>query len=144
MPLDKPNILVLCTGNSCRSQMTEGFLRHLAGDRFHVFSAGSVPKEQIHPLAVRVMQEAGVSLDGQRPKDVKEFLGRLAVRHLIVVCSSADRECPRIFPNILDRIYWPIDDPDAFRGSEAATLAEFRRVRDDIRSRVEKWLAEQP
>ena len=140
MLTDKPNILVLCTGNSCRSQMAEGFLRALASDRFHVESAGSMPKEQIHPLAIRVMNEVDIDLSSQRPKDVKEFLGRLAVRHLIVVCSSADKECPRIFPNILDRTFWPVDDPDAYEGTETEKLAEFRRVRDEILARIEAWL----
>lgn len=143
MSKDKANVLVLCTGNSCRSQMAEGFLRKMAGDRFNVYSAGSVPKERIHPLAVRVMQEVDIDLNLQHPKDVKEFLGRLSVRHLIVVCSAAEKECPRIFPNVLDRLYWPIDDPDAYEGSEDAKRIEFRRVRDDIRARIEGWLANQ-
>lgn len=143
MSKDKANVLVLCTGNSCRSQMAEGFLRTLAGERFNIYSAGSVPKQRIHPLAVRVMQEVDIDLSQQHPKDVREFLGRLSVRHLIVVCSEADKECPRIFPNILNRLYWPIDDPDAYEGSEVAKLREFRRVRDDIRTRIEGWLASQ-
>jgi arsenate reductase len=136
----KPNILVLCTGNSCRSQMAEGFLRQLAGDRFNVFSAGTDPKEEIHPLARQVMNEVGVDISDQHPKGLEDFLGRMAVRHLIIVCSGADENCPRIFPGLGERLFWPFDDPAAFEGSPEETLDEFRRVRDEIRDRVAQWL----
>lgn len=136
----KPNILVLCTGNSCRSQMAEGFLRQLAGDRFNVFSAGTEPKEEIHPLARQVMNEVGVDISDQHPKGLEDFLGRMAVRHLIIVCSGADENCPRIFPGLNERLFWPFDDPAAFEGSPEETLEEFRRVRDEIRERIALWL----
>lgn len=136
----KPNILVLCTGNSCRSQIAEGFLHALAGDRFHVYSAGTEPKDAIHPLAIQVMAEAGVDISKQHPKDLREFLGRLPVQHLIIVCSGADESCPRIFPGLSERLSWPFDDPAAFEGTPEATLAEFRRVRDEIKAQIVAWL----
>lgn len=138
----KPNILVLCTGNSCRSQMAEGFLRHHAGDRFNVVSAGTRPAERVHPLAVRVMAEAGVDIAGQKPTDVKEYLGRLPVRYLIIVCDSAHEECPRVFPGVMNRLFWPFDDPAALQGSESEVLAGFRRIRDEIRTKIVAWLAD--
>src|SRR5262245_16303547 len=125
----KPNVLVLCTGNSCRSQMAEGFLRQFAADRFHIYSAGTEPKGEVHPLAVQVMAEEGVDISRQKPKGLREFRGRMPVRHLIIVCSGADRNCPRIFPGLSERLYWPFDDPAAFRRTSQETIAEFRRVR---------------
>lgn len=140
----KPNILVLCTGNSCRSQMAEGYLRHFAEDRFTALSAGMAPKEVVHPLAVTVMAEDGVDLSAQRPKDVSEFLGRIPVQHLIIVCDRANDSCPSQFPGALHRHYWPFDDPDAFEGTASETLDEFRRVRDQIKHRIIGWLDEAP
>lgn len=137
----KPNILVLCTGNSCRSQMAEGFLRALAGDRFEIYSAGTVPRPEVHPLAVQVMGEAGIDISGQRPHSVTEYLGRLMVRYLIFVCDDADRQCPSIFPGHGERLLWPFDDPAAFEGTAQQRLDEFRRVRDEIKSRIVAWLA---
>jgi len=136
------NILILCTGNSCRSQIAEGYFRELAGDRFNVYSAGLSPRQQVHPLAVKVMAEDGVDISGQKPKDLDLYLGKLAVSYLIIVCSRADESCPRVFPGMGQRLYWPFDDPDAFEGDEEATLNEFRRVRDQIRQRIRWWLAE--
>lgn len=136
----KPNILVLCTGNSCRSQMAEGYLRAFAGDRFHVHSAGLDPKKEVHPLAIQVMQEGGVDISSQTPTDVQNYLGKLAVRYLIVVCDKANESCPRIFPGMLNRLYWPFDDPASFRGPHA--VEGFRRIRDQIKARVEQWFVD--
>ena len=135
----KPIVLFLCTGNSCRSQMAEGFLRRVAGDRFDVHSAGNEPKAEIHPLAVEVMAERVIDISRQRPTHLKEYLGHLPVRHLIVVCGSADQSCPRIFPGAQSRLFWDLEDPAAFVGSEEATLEEFRRIRDEIEARVKLW-----
>jgi len=134
------NILVLCTGNSCRSQMAEGYLREFGSDRFTVYSAGMLPKVHVHPLAVEVMAEDGIDIAAQHPKDLSEFLGRLAVSYLIIVCSNADQSCPRIFPGMGQRLYWPFDDPDKYEGADPKY--EFRRVRDQIKARVQSWLAE--
>jgi arsenate reductase len=137
-----PNVLFLCTGNSCRSQMAEAFLRESGGDRFNSLSAGTHPAERVHPLAVQVMAEKGIDISQQQPKNVGQFLGRLAVRHLIIVCAGANEKCPRIFPGMMNRMFWPFDDPAAFVGSEAATLEEFRIVRDQIEARIKDWLKE--
>ena len=138
----RPNVLFLCTGNSCRSQMAEGFLRTLGGDRFTAHSAGTEPAERVHPLAVQVMAEKDVDISRQEPKNVNEFLGRLPVRHLIIVCDAANEKCPRIFPGMMNRLFWPFDDPAAFVDTPAATLEKFRTVRDQIESRVQDWLTE--
>jgi arsenate reductase len=136
----KANVLILCTGNSCRSQMAEGLLRYHAGDRFNVYSAGTVPKAEMHPLAVRVMDEIGIDISKQRPKSLEQYLGRLAIQHLIIVCDGANASCPSIWPMMQERHYWPFDDPAAFVGDEEQTLDEFRRVRDEIRERLIEWL----
>src|SRR3990172_6648554 len=136
----KPNVLFLCTGNSCRSQMAEGFLRELGGDRFTALSAGTEPAERVHPLAVEVMAEREIDISHQEPKNSAQYLGRLAVRHLIIVCAGANEKCPRIFPGMLNRLFWPFDDPAAFEGTPAATLEKFRNVRDQIETRIREWL----
>lgn len=136
----QPNILVLCTGNSCRSQMAEGLFRHLVGDRFSVHSAGTGPKPEVHPLAIEVMREIGIDISGQHPKDVKEFLGHLSLGYLIIVCDRANESCPRIFPGRWERLYWPFDDPAEFKGGRDEVLARFRAVRDEIRGAIETWL----
>lgn len=138
----KPNVLFLCTGNSCRSQMAEGFLRELGGERFEAVSAGTEPAERIHPLAIQVMAEKGIDISQQDPKNVAQYLGRLAVRHLIIVCAGANEKCPRIFPGMMNRMFWPFDDPAAFEGSPAANLEKFRTVRDQIEARIKQWLKE--
>ena len=140
----KPNVLFLCTGNSCRSQMAEGFLRELGGDRFAAHSAGTEPAERIHPIAIEVMSEKGIDISGQEPKDVGRFLGRMAVRHLVIVCSGANEKCPRIFPGMMNRMFWPFEDPAAFEGSATATMEKFRAVRDEIETRIKQWLKETP
>ncbi|MFG0274124.1 MAG: arsenate reductase ArsC, partial [Phycisphaerales bacterium] len=126
-----PLVLFLCTGNSCRSQMAEAILRARAGDRFRAASAGMSPKA-IHPLTIFVLAESGISSDALRSKDAAEFLGKHAVRHAIVVCESAQAQCPRVYPMANEMHFWPFDDPAAFEGTEEETLAEFRRVRDQI------------
>lgn len=120
--------------------MAEGFLRELAGERYDVYSAGTEPKDNVHPLAVEVMSELRIDISGQHPKDLKEFLGRLSVRFLIIVCSGADQNCPRIFPGLSERLFWPFDDPVQFEGSPEETITEFRRVRDQIKHRIIEWL----
>lgn len=136
----KPAVLVLCTGNSCRSQMAEGFLRAYVAHRIDAFSAGLDPKEEVHPLAVQVMGEVGIDIAGQHPKEVKGYLGRLSVAQLIVVCGNAEERCPKMFPGAMNRLYWPFDDPAAAEGTRDEKLAVFRRVRDQIGERVRTWL----
>lgn len=138
----KPTVLILCTGNSCRSQIAEGYLRRFGGDRFEVLSAGTEPKDEVHPMAVQVMQEDGVDISGHHPKGIREFLGRIPVRYLVIVCGGANETCPRIWPGMRERLFWPFDDPASFEGSPEDVRNEFRRVRDQIRDRIESWLAE--
>jgi len=138
----KKNVLFLCTGNSARSQMAEGLLRHMASDRFEVMSAGLEPKNAVHPLAVEVMREIGIDIGAQRPKTVELYLGRVPVHYLIVVCNRAQATCPRIWPGLMDgnRYYWPLDDPAALQGSADEQLAMFRVVRDELQEKLREWI----
>lgn len=140
---EKPNVLILCTGNTARSQMAEAFLKKYAGDRFAVYSAGYQPKE-INPYTRKVMAEKGVDLGGHFPKGPGEFLGKMTIRYLIIVCGNAEKTCPRTFPGVLSRLFWPFDDPAAATGTEEEKLEKFRQVRDQIDQRIRAWLQEQP
>ena len=131
MTAAKPTILILCTGNSCRSQMAEGILRHAAGDLFDVASAGSKPAGRVHPLAIRMMQEIGIDISGHHSKHVDEFLAR-KVETVITVCGNADQACP-VFPGRVNRHHWAFDDPGHTTGTEEEILAAFRRVREEMR-----------
>ena len=139
--MQKTKVLFLCTGNSARSQMAEAFLRRRAGDRFEVHSAGLEPRG-INPFTVRVMEEIGYDLSGQRAKDVTKYLGRDHFGYLITVCAHAEEHCPKTFLGVSKRIHWPIEDPAAFEGSEEETLEKFRQARDEISARIEAWLEE--
>ena len=129
-------VLILCTGNSARSQMAEGLLRHDAGDACEVFSAGTKPT-QVRPEAVAVMREAGIDISGQRSKSVDEFEGQ-DFDYVITVCDNAKQSCP-LFPAKTRRIHWSIEDPAAVQGSEEERLAAFRRIRDELRLRLQRF-----
>jgi arsenate reductase len=133
----KPTVLFLCTGNSCRSQMAEGWLRHLAGDRFQVISAGTHPVG-VNPRAIAVMAEAGVDISLHRSKHVDEFLGRCP-EYVITVCDRAKEACPMI-PWSGKVLHWGFEDPADAQGSEDDRLRVFRRVRDEIAERIIGWL----
>ncbi|NTU98179.1 MAG: arsenate reductase ArsC [Chlorobiaceae bacterium] len=137
----KKNVLILCSGNSARSQMAEGMLRKMAGDRFEVLSAGLEPKTVVHPLAIEVMLESGIDISAQKPKTVEVYLGKTPVHYLIVVCSKAQDTCPRIWPGLMDcnRFYWPLDDPAEQTGTREELLARFRSVRDELEERLREW-----
>jgi arsenate reductase (thioredoxin) len=139
--MDKAKVLFLCTHNTARSQMAEAFLRKYAGDRFEVFSAGTEPREIDHNVK-KVMAEVGLDLSKQRSKSVVEFLGKMTVGFLIIVCEKIEENCPITFPGFRYRLYWPIEDPVAFVGSEAEKLAKFQEVRDQIAARIKLWLRE--
>lgn len=139
--MEKAKVLFLCTHNTARSQMAEAFLKKFAGGRFEVFSAGSEPKE-IDPYAKRVMAEVGIDLNNQRSKSVAEFLGKMIVGYLIIVCEKVEENCPITFPGFRYRMFWPFEDPVAFIGSEEEKLAKFREVRDQIVARIKLWLRE--
>ena len=144
MTVRKLNVLFLCSANSCRSQMAEAFLRKYGGGRFEAYSAGLEPSE-IHPLARRVMEEAGLDLSWQHSKGIERYLGKLPVDFLIAVCSAAARNCPTAWPGApkMQRLSWPLDDPAAAEGTEEERLARFRDVRNQIEALVLAWLADQ-
>ena len=127
----KPLVLILCTGNSCRSHLAEGILRLVAGDIVEVASAGSKPAGYVHPLALEVMREIDVDISTHRSKPLTDFLDR-NVETVITVCGHADQACP-IFPAQVNRHHWPFEDPAHATGTEAEKIAVFRRVRDEIR-----------
>ena len=126
----KPTILILCTGNSCRSHIGEGFLRAALGDLANVHSAGSNPAGYVHPLAIQVMAEAAIDISGHRSKHLSEFLER-RVDTVITVCGHADQACP-IFPGQLNRHHWPFYDPAKATGSKEEILDCFRKIRDEM------------
>jgi len=126
-------VLILCTGNSARSQLAEGLLRHDAGSVYEVFSAGTKPT-RVRPEAVAVMHEAGIDISGHRSKSVDEFLGQ-DFDYVITVCDNAKESCP-VFSAKTRHIHWSIEDPAAAQGSEEERLAAFRRVRDELRERL--------
>jgi arsenate reductase len=135
---DRIRVLVLCTGNSARSQMAEGLLRQLGSDRFEVFSAGVEPS-QVRPQAIAVMREIGIDISGHHSKSVDEFLGQ-EFDYVITVCDHANEQCP-IFPGKVQRIHWSFEDPALAQGDEASKLAVFRRVRDEIVVRLKEFVA---
>jgi arsenate reductase (thioredoxin) len=124
--------------------MAEGFLRRYGGNRFEALSAGTDPVDRVHPIAVEVMAEKDIDISESQPKNVSQFLGRLPVRHLVIVCDGANEKCPRVFPGMLNRMFWPFDDPAAFSGSPEATREKFRTIRDEIETRIKQWLKETP
>jgi arsenate reductase len=126
----KARVLILCTGNSARSQMAEGLLRHDAGDRFDVESAGTHPS-RVRPEAIAVMREVGIDIAGHRSKPVDEFAGQ-QFDYVLTVCDNARESCP-IYPGHANRLHHRFDDPAAVEGDEEQRLAAFRRVRDEIR-----------
>lgn len=135
----KPLILILCTGNSCRSHLAEGILRAALGDQFEIASAGSRPAGVVHPLATKAMAEIGLDISGHRSKHLDEFLAR-PVETVITVCGNADQACP-VFPGQLNRHHWSFDDPAHATGTEDEQMAVFRRVRDEIRGVFEAYAA---
>jgi arsenate reductase (thioredoxin) len=131
-PEVKPTVLILCTGNSCRSHLAEGLLRAAAGDLFDVQSAGSKPAGYVHPMAVGAMKEVGIDISGHRSKHMNDFLSR-DVETVITVCGNADQACP-IYPGQVNRHHWPFEDPAHATGTDAEKMAVFRRVREEIRA----------
>jgi arsenate reductase len=130
---DKRRVLILCTGNSARSQMAEGLLRHLGGTRVEVFSAGTKPVD-VNPLAIEAMREMGVDISAQRSKSVAEFAGQ-AFATVITVCDNAAEACP-VFPGTTQRVHWSLPDPAAVSGAEEEKLEAFRKVRDELERQI--------
>ena len=136
----KPLILILCTGNSCRSHLAEGILRAAVGEAAEVASAGSDPAGYVHPMAGEVMKEIEIDISAHTSKHLEKFLQR-EVHTVITVCGNADQACP-IFPGQADKHHWPFDDPAKAEGSEEEIRATFRRVRDEIREKFEAYAME--
>lgn len=132
----KSRVLILCTGNSARSQMAEGLFRAALGERFDVSSAGTNPSS-VRPEAIAVMQEIGIDISGHRSKAVDEFLGQ-EFRYVITVCDNAKENCP-VFPGGVERIHWSFEDPAAVAGTEEQKRAAFRRIRDQIDGRIRSF-----
>ena len=140
--MEKQRVLFLCTGNSCRSQMAEAFLRTYAGQYFEVYSAGLEPKP-INPYTLEVMDEIGFDISGQTSKNVNVYLGKVHFHFLITVCDDADKNCPATWPGINARFHWSFEDPARVEGSPEEKLAKFREVRDQIQAKIRTWLVEQ-
>ena len=132
-------VLILCTGNSARSQMAEGLLRHDGGSRFEVESAG-VEASFVRPQAIEAMREIGIDISAHRSKSFDEFLGQ-SFDFVITVCDNAAEQCP-VFPGKVERIHWSFDDPAAAVGNEVQKLETFRRVRDEIRGKLKEFIEE--
>ncbi|MBI3162097.1 MAG: arsenate reductase ArsC [Chloroflexi bacterium] len=139
--MNKPKVLILCTGNSARSQLAEGLLRALAGERFEAHSAGTEPKGRILPEVQEAMREIGIDISSQWSKSVTEYLGKAVFAHVITVCSDAEEKCPAIFLNMGTHEHWPFDDPA--KADEEQRLDLTRKVRDQIADRLRLWLTEQ-
>lgn len=137
MAESKPKVLFLCTGNSCRSQMAEGLLRHLGGSRFDAASAGTRPVG-LNPGAIAAMSEIGIDISGHTSKHVDSLTGE-DFRHVITVCDNARETCP-VFPAAVNTLHWSFDDPAGATGTQEERMAVFRRVRDKIRARIQKFL----
>ena len=136
---DRKRVLILCTGNSARSQMAEGLLREIGGGRFEVYSAGTHPVS-VRAEAVEAMREVGIDISGQRSKSVDEFAGR-EFDYVVTVCDKAREECP-VFPGRTRRVHWSFEDPAEAAGEWAERLAVFRRVRKLIGARLREWISE--
>ena len=135
----KPTVLILCTGNSCRSHLAEGILRAAAGDSFNVQSAGSNPAGYVHPLAIQVMKEIGIDISGHRSKHMDEFL-KQSIETVVTVCGNADQACP-MFPGQVNRHHWGFYDPAHATGTDEEKIVVFRRVRDEIKMVFEAYAA---
>jgi arsenate reductase len=134
---ERARVLFVCTHNSARSQMAEGILRDFAGDRFEVTSAGT-EATHVRPLAIRAMDEIGIDISGQESKTLERYLGE-PFDYVITVCDEANEACP-FFPGAKKKLHWSFEDPSRAEGSEDERLAIFRRVRDEIRGRIEQEL----
>lgn len=135
MELSKPKVLFLCTGNSARSQMAEGYLQQMGSDRYEAASAGIEP-QGLNPLAVEAMAEIGIDMSHHKSKDVGVFLGQ-NIPYIITVCDHAREKCP-VFPSTYKSLHWSLDDPAQAEGTHDERLAVFRRVRDELVRRIDE------
>ena len=139
--MKKQKVLFLCTQNSARSQMAEGFLRDLGGDRFKAYSAGIDPTDEIHPCAIEAMREVGIDISDQHPKGLKEYMGKQTFNYLIIVCARAEDRCSKTFPGVGTTFAWIFEDPRRDEDLPYDSMLErFRTVRDKIEMRMREWL----
>lgn len=136
--MNKKNVVVLCTGNSCRSQMTEAFINKYANGRYKAYSAGIDP-QPINPYTIKVLEEVGFDWSSHKSKHIRDLMKKINIDILITVCSSAKESCPTIL-GVQEELHWPFEDPAAFEGSEEETLDFFRKIRDQIEEKVKSWL----
>jgi arsenate reductase len=141
MPETKSRVLFVCTHNAARSQMAEVLLRHYAGERFEVLSAGARPTE-VHPLTRQVLADIGLDPRGLYAKPLDDFFAKVSIAYAIIVCDQAEDGCPRLYPFALQTLHWPFEDPTQAEGSTAERLYAFRTVRDQIDRRLRAWLEE--
>lgn len=136
----KQKVLFLCTQNSARSQIAEALLRHHAGDRFEVYSAGCEAADEIHPYVELVMDEVGIDTTEQHPKGLRTYMGKIGFNYSVVVCARAEKNCPKTFPGVGTRLVWAFDDPRGDDVPEEERLEKFREVRDEIEQKIRDWL----
>ncbi|MFO1500059.1 MAG: arsenate reductase ArsC [Verrucomicrobiota bacterium] len=141
--MSKPSVLFLCAHNAARSQMAEALLRKHAGDRFDVVSAGLEPTT-VHPFTLRVLNEVGIDVSGNRAKGLDGLMGNRTFQLAIIVCERTQKNCPTIYPFALRRLDWPFEDPAEAQGTEEERLQKFRDVRDQIEMRILEWLKATP
>lgn len=139
--MEKPRVIFLCTGNSARSQMAEGFMRAYAGEYFDVYSAGLDPKG-LNPFAVAAMDEVGLDISGHTSNSVKDYLGHVVFTYVVTVCDHAEANCPTAFLHQGEHFHWSFEDPAAVVGSDEAKRAKFAAIRDQIREHVRAWVDE--
>ena len=135
--LKKEKIIFICTGNACRSQIAEGVMRQLAGDKFDVFSAGSHPT-LVHPMSIRVMKEIGIDITSHTSDPISNFLSK-NINIVVTVCDNADKVCP-VFPGKVERIHWSIKDPFKGWNSHPDDLVNFRKTREDLTARIKNLI----
>ena len=133
----KEKIIFICTGNACRSQIAEGVMRKLAGDKFDVFSAGSHPS-LVHPMSIKVMKEVGIDITTHTSDPISKFLSK-NINTVVTVCDNADKVCP-VFPGEVDRIHWSIEDPFKGWGLHSDDLVNFRKTREDLTERIKNLI----
>jgi len=138
--MDKKKVIFICTGNACRSQMAEGLLRHMAGDKFEVYSAGSHPS-RLHPASVAVMAEWNIDITHHTSEPINDYL-ETGIDIVITVCDNAQQICPT-FPGNVKRIHWGLDDPYHGWGAEPEDLLPYREIRDELKDRIKVFLTEQ-
>lgn len=138
MGKNRLQILVLCTSNSCRSQIAEGFFRHYGGDRVEVFSAGLEPKG-VNPRAIQVMKEIGIDISGHTSDHLSKYAGQ-SFDYVITVCDNAAKNCP-VFPGQGTKLHWSFADPAEATGTDEQVLAVFRLIRDEIGSKIKTWIS---